>query len=121
MRVELADTEPMRFAAEERRQAVLVEHVVGLEAWDVTLEKLEAVPVDGADVQTGELIETLTTKSLLHSLCDAYLELRSRPFGERERHDRTRCDALGKKAQLAASRPIHDIRLITVTSGSARL
>ncbi len=66
---------PSRFASrdEERRELVLVEHVVRLVPGHVLLEQPEAVRVDRPDEQPDELVERRRAHPLLDARrrCDA--------------------------------------------------
>jgi N-terminal domain of anti-restriction factor ArdC len=87
-RVELTQLEPRRLSREERGQAVVVEHVIGLVSRHALLEEPEAVGVDRPDEEARQPVERLPSEAILDTMRDPVLQLFCCSLRERERDDR---------------------------------
>jgi hypothetical protein len=117
--IKLLELETSRFPGQERRELVVVEHVVGLVTRDVLLQQAEAVRVDRPDEQPGEAIQGGPTEPPLDPPSDPILQFLGSSLGEGERDDRL-CratfgeqvdDSLGDDLGLARPRSRDDLEM----------
>ena len=127
--VKLPDAEPVRLPGQERRELVVIQHVVGLIPRDALLEEPEAERMDRADEQPGQPVERRHAEPVLDSVGDPVAQLLGGPFGERERHDRLSRQAIGEQVRhplrddlgLSRSRGSDDLKVTApVTDSIAR-
>lgn len=127
--VKLPDAEPVRLPGQERRELVVIQHVVGLIPRHPLLEKPEAERMNSAYEQPGQPVQRRHAEQVFDSVGDPVAQLLGGPFGERERHDRlgrqSVCEQvrypLRDDLRLARSRGGNDLKVTApVTDSIAR-
>ena len=85
--VKLPDIEPVRLPGQERRELVIIQHVVGLIPRHPLLEEPETERMNGADKQPSQPVQRRHTEPVLHPVGYPVAQLLRGPLGERERDD----------------------------------